>query len=1707
MIYVVLIPISLYVALAALALSRRPRSILNPVLALYAIMAALASSAYLVLGTTTAPESARIAGLIAVLSSGVAYMVLLPLVLLGLYFEAWLAIHRRGVLIAAAASSALVAGAVLVWQHVSALPLVTQIGAHDWIHWILAETYRLPPQAIAVMLASQVPGVLVIAVALRQRRLPPWRGALPLTLVNVSSVLLPLLAPLAGASWIVVLTALGYVPPVTLYAAMLLLRATRQSALEARIGDALPRHHDGLAVLDASHRVVWYNADFARWLPRASSNITPQPVHELLHGTLLQAPLQALLASPDTQTECAWTENGAAIVLRLDLHPLDRVRDVPGAQLLAIRDITTNRDVPSPHAQRAELLALSAISADIASSLDTEQVITRALQQTQAVVEADSAVIYLLDRDDPTRLVRRGQIVRDRQREATPEAPAELPLEGTTAGWIVQHVESVIMPRILPDDDPGMAAALPGMQAGAAVPLLARNRVIGVLQLGMRQPRNFDPVTIALIESVGQQLGVAIDNARLYDAERRQRHVAEVLGGIARILTSRDSGETLHALLEQLQHLIAYERASILLLTEQGTLSVAAHAGFGGRPGNDALAAMRIVINDYPHLQRLFAERQPQLVPDTACDPGWKPGPHPLGSWIGAPLVLHDQVLGCLSIGHSTPDYFTGEHMQLVAMFADQAVVAVENARLFEAEQRRLHNAEFLYHASHDLINSADLDDALYTALTHLVNILPFDQARIGLLDDTQSVWNIRVSYPADCPPQRGKALHTDDYPLVARLVQTCETVYVPDTRDEPLWTPDPPGEREIRTWIGVPLVAHDRLIGLLSLYSFVPHRFTPEQVGTVRLFANLAAAVLENFRLLDEASRRNQTLSALNTVLAASNEALAARDDVLQVSLARVLDVLDLPGGAIHQLDESRKWLHLRAAVGLPDDIRARLDRVPAGGNTGALSLPAIQAGDRDGQALAFVSVPLTASGQTIGLLSILGAAAQPENDNLRALLASIGQQLGVVMDNAILFEATTRRAALSTDLNRLSLAISAQLDRDTVLKLLCDESLGVFDAHGAYIWLAEDDALTGAAASGPGAEDFSNQRIALDDPHALPARVLEEWRPLYAHHLSAGSRALPESFMAATGARSALAIPLLKADIPLGVLMLVNAESPDGFASWPLDQISVLGVQAALAIQNATLFDELRRRLDQLRLVNEASRYATALLSPKPLLEGVTRKIAQSLNYELVSLLEVAPGATVIHTALYQDAPLPDAHIEPLRDTLLQQAGRAVQQAAPVQDNAVYQLPDPSGGERSAVHLCMLAVPMIIADEVTGVLMVARRASGSITGEDMDVLQPLAAQLAISLSNARLYERVRQQTAALEARVARRTAEIRREQERTEAILRSVADAVIVVDLNAQVVLTNPVARTLFDKHDLDMDLGARVRELVAPMLNAEHDLHDDPTEILETGSVTLQAKAAPVVEDDQVLGAVVLLRDITRLRELDRMKDMFVSNVSHELRTPIANLKLYLSLLEQGPSERRARYHEVMQREVDRLERLISDLLQISRLKNERAERAAAHEPVQVDEVIDSVIEGNLALAHSQNIILRHERQVAPMPRSYGNPDQIFRAINNLVSNALRYTPEGGRVTVRSRSVDAPGQTRPEWVIIEVVDTGIGIPKREVPAIFERFYRGSNVSPTISGTGLGLAIVKEIVDLHGGMLDVQSEEGRGSTFRIALPVYDDT
>jgi two-component system phosphate regulon sensor histidine kinase PhoR len=350
--------------------------------------------------------------------------------------------------------------------------------------------------------------------------------------------------------------------------------------------------------------------------------------------------------------------------------------------------------------------------------------------------------------------------------------------------------------------------------------------------------------------------------------------------------------------------------------------------------------------------------------------------------------------------------------------------------------------------------------------------------------------------------------------------------------------------------------------------------------------------------------------------------------------------------------------------------------------------------------------------------------------------------------------------------------------------------------------------------------------------------------------------------------------------------------------------------------------------------------------------------------------------------------------------------------------------------------------------------------------------------------------------------------------EREHAEAILDTLRDAVIVTDAFNEVSAANHRAgsvlgfdpRAALHKPIRDVIGDERLRTMIEEVCSAgvanrqksvEHRIERagqpgaPPTEF----DVTLAALPG---QQDGVGGVVAILRDVTREREISQMKSDFVSQASHELRTPLSSINAYVEMLmdgEMADESARTEAYQVIKGEAERVGRMIDNMLNISRIE------AGIHsvDRVEVDfvAVCREVIETMLPQAKAKDIKL----SVKAGPLIYtaeADRDMIYQVVMNLVSNGIKYTPEGGRVTVSVENDDASRS-----IMVTVADTGLGIPPDALGRVFEKFYRIESYKRVAKGTGLGLNLVKHIVEtVHGGHIEVTSELGMGSKFQFTVP-----
>ena len=350
--------------------------------------------------------------------------------------------------------------------------------------------------------------------------------------------------------------------------------------------------------------------------------------------------------------------------------------------------------------------------------------------------------------------------------------------------------------------------------------------------------------------------------------------------------------------------------------------------------------------------------------------------------------------------------------------------------------------------------------------------------------------------------------------------------------------------------------------------------------------------------------------------------------------------------------------------------------------------------------------------------------------------------------------------------------------------------------------------------------------------------------------------------------------------------------------------------------------------------------------------------------------------------------------------------------------------------------------------------------------------------------------------------------------ERNKFEAVLMSIVNGVVVCDNYDNVVLVNNAAKKMLEVDDsqilntkiqmyCDTDGELCFKEKIEQFKDTPLDVMENkPLEFnIEIDSRVIKAVISPMFSSGQdYVGYVIVLIDITKEVEIDRMKSNFISNVSHELRTPVTVLRTYIDTIynhsDEFDEQTNKEFFEVINKEAARLQKMVNDILDFSRLEagNVKVEK----ELTDIVPMIESEIKSMQILAEEKHITFSLIKE-PDLPKIPINADSIERALNNLLSNAIKYSPENGRIKVRAEIARDP-----KYVEVSVEDQGCGIPEEHQKKIFERFYRVENDTHTVKGTGLGLHLVKITIEKHHkGEVFVKSKPGEGSTFGFRLPI----
>ncbi|MDB9537492.1 ATP-binding protein [Dolichospermum planctonicum CS-1226] len=361
----------------------------------------------------------------------------------------------------------------------------------------------------------------------------------------------------------------------------------------------------------------------------------------------------------------------------------------------------------------------------------------------------------------------------------------------------------------------------------------------------------------------------------------------------------------------------------------------------------------------------------------------------------------------------------------------------------------------------------------------------------------------------------------------------------------------------------------------------------------------------------------------------------------------------------------------------------------------------------------------------------------------------------------------------------------------------------------------------------------------------------------------------------------------------------------------------------------------------------------------------------------------------------------------------------------------------------------------------------------------------------------------------------------ELTAEKAKLETLVSTIADGAVLIDNNMQVILVNPTARRIFNWENMDVvgnnilcylpqSVQMEISRTLYEMAAGECESAEFRIPLKQPSQRTVRILLTTVLnlQRESIKGIAITVQDITREVELNEAKSQFISNISHELRTPLFNIKTYIETLhdygEDLGIEERQEFLQTVNNETDRLTRLVNDVLDLSKLESGRTYN---FDKVDLPQALEQTLRTYQLNAKDKGVELFQE--LTPnLPLVLGNYDLLLQVFGNLIGNALKFTPAGGKVVIRAYQLDdnSNSQHQPGKVRIEIGDTGIGIAPEDQQAIFDRFFRVENRVHTLEGTGLGLSIVRNIIDRHHSQVNLVSEVGIGTTFWFDLELFEE-
>ncbi|MCB0103833.1 MAG: GAF domain-containing protein [Anaerolineales bacterium] len=1261
---------------------------------------------------------------------------------------------------------------------------------------------------------------------------------------------------------------------------------------------------------------------------------------------------------------------------------------------------------------------------------------------------------------------------------------------------------------------------------------------------------------------ISQQTSVILQNISLLNTTRRRLDEVNLLLDFSRQLSGMDANSIVGALLTSARRVIPHAHAGVVLVWNQKIeqLVPLAVSGYADNDSmmkinyriGEALPGMAFMNRKARRVDEINFPRDYNLNTENLAHYRQATGGRLPVSCLLVPIVATEQNLGLLILDNfNTTNAFRTEDETLLVSLSQQVALSLDNMRLVETSQERAGQLQALNEASASLTSSLSTEQLIHSLIDQLSYIIPFDTATLWLREkDRLAVVSTRGF--SDIEERQGLSVSVSDSALFKELAQTGQPIFVKDVREDHRF---PPVDAPRLSWLGVPLIYKGELVGVLAVEKWQSNYYTREQIQSGFTFASQAAVSLENSRLFEdsvkratELDRRSQRLNALNRFTSTLTRSLDA-DQIMSATADELFQSLNASRVSLVTFDRGQNlWnyttprFRLKLPRLLPDapifsrlrDSRGIFNTDDVRGEPDLVSI--LEMLGEDTRAL--LILPLLSNGMVSALAFVQLMGENRFGINELEVARTIVNQSSIALENARLYQTSVRMADRFAVLNETSSLVGASLNADEIYSAVHQAAERLLPLDSMVISLLDVDAdEVDPVYIYDRGKRFSSERIPFGS--GLSSEVIRSGKPFLIDDAAKEKEInYVEAGDDSDGTRSILAVPMILGGRALGMLS-VQSYQVGIYTAEDTQLLGTLANQAIVAIQNGRLFNETQTLAAELemRVLERTGQLQREKQNTDTLLRILT-EVSSSLDLDralnrTLSLLNEASGAeqgTILLVHAEDNLLHYRAGYGYLTDrsgsgssgkgfTLKIGEGLAGWVVKHRQTVLIEDLFEDERWVRSAAtgqdHRSAIAVPMSVGEDAIGVLMVFHREPRFFNPELLNLVAAIAGQVAVAINNARLYELIRDQAERLGLMLRKEQVEA----SRSQAILEAVADGVLVTDADNRISFVNSSITRVLGVDDTQM-LGKSLEGFAGlfgsssiEWIKTIRQWSEDPSTFqvgdmfseqieLENGRIVL-VHLAPVIMISDFLGTVSIFRDITREVEVDRLKSEFVATVSHELRTPMTAIKGYVDILTMGAAgtlnENQMHFLDVVRNNIERLNILVSDLLDISRIESGRVD--LERNPVDVHGIAEEVVTEVLRRSQDeQKAVALSLDAPQTLPKVNGDGARIRQIISNLVNNAFNYTPENGTILVNIHAEE-------DEIQVDVQDSGIGIRPEDQGRIFERFYRGEHpLVLATPGTGLGLPIVRQLVEMHNGRMWMKSTgiPGEGSTFSFTLPVY---